>query len=453
MTKKKLFDVVVVGAGPAGIFACYELIQKNKNLKIALIDKGNRIEKRKSKEMMFGFGGAGSYSDGKLHFTAKLSHERTFHLIDPLDYEKILLEIDNIFMDFGVTASNYPKNIEEVNKLVEEAQIQDIELIVRRTKHVGTDNLKLVMQKFQDYLEKNKVTFLDNTEVTDLIVENNELKGVKTQKEEIIGKKFLLAPGRGMADWFQHLSDKYKIKYLYDMVEVGVRVEFPSYIMRKHAEALYEVVFKIRTKTFDDIIRTFCSCPNGYVAKEDYPGYVCVNGHSLSDHKSPNSNFAFVCEVRLTEPVENSLAYAKSVAELASTIGGGKPILQRLADLKAGRRSTTDRIKKSMVNPSLKDVTPGDISMALPHRVVTNILEGLEQLDKIMPGINSGSTLLYAPEVKFRSTKVKTDKNMETCIKNLFIAGDASGMAGSITGAGATGIMAARGIIKSLRKH
>jgi len=222
--------------------------------------------------------------------------------------------------------------------------------------------------------------------------------------------------------------------------------------MRKHADALYEVVFKIRTKTFDDIIRTFCSCPNGYVAKEDYSGYVCVNGHSLSDHKSPNSNFAFVCEVRLTEPVENSLAYAKSIAELATTIGGGKPILQRLADLKVGRRSTVERISKSMVTPSLKDVTPGDISMALPHRVVTNILEGLEQLDKIMPGINSGSTLLYAPEVKFRSTKVKTDANMETCIKNLFIAGDASGMAGSITGAGATGIMAARGIIKTLKK-
>lgn len=451
MTKKKLFDVVIVGAGPAGIFACYELIKRDKSLKIALVDKGNRIEKRKSNEIMFGFGGSGSYSDGKLHFTPKLSHERTFHLISPLDYEKILVEIDNVFMNFGVTAKNYPKNVDEVNKLVEEAQIQDIELIVRRTKHVGTDNLKKVMQRFQDYLEKNEVIFFDNTEVSDLIIKNNEIIGIETNRGNFFGKKFLLAPGRGMADWFQNLSDKYKIKYIYDMVEVGIRVEFPAYIMRKHAEALYEVVFKIRTKTFDDIIRTFCSCPNGYVAKEDYPGYVCVNGHSLSDHKSPNSNFAFVCEVRLTEPVENSLAYAKSIAELASTIGGGKPILQRLADLKAGRRSTLERINKSMVTPSLKDVTPGDISMALPHRVVTNILEGLEQLDKIMPGINSGSTLLYAPEVKFRSTKVKTDTNMETCIKNLFIAGDASGMAGSITGAGATGIMAARGIIKTFK--
>lgn len=451
MTRKNIFDVVVVGAGPAGIFACYELIKRNKNLKIALVDKGNRIEKRKASEIMFGFGGAGSYSDGKLHFTPKLSHERTFHLINPADYEKILVEIDNIFMDFGVTAQNYPKNVDEVNKLIEEAKAQDIELIVRRTKHVGTDNLKLVMQKFQDFLEKNKVVFLDNTEVTDLIVQKNQIKGIKTNNGEFYGEKFLLAPGRGMADWFQHISSKYKIKYIYDMVEVGVRVEFPAEIMHKYAEALYEVVLKIRTKTFDDIVRTFCSCPNGYVAKEDYPGYVCVNGHSLSDHKSPNSNFAFLCEVRLTQPVENSLLYAKSIAELATTIGGGKPILQRLIDLKTGHRSTVERISKSVVTPSLKEVTPGDISMALPHRVVTNILEGLEQLDKIMPGINSGSTLLYAPEVKFRSTKVKTDTNMETCVKNLFIAGDASGMAGSITGAGATGIMAARGIIKTLK--
>lgn len=453
MTDKTKFDVVVVGAGPAGIFACYELIKRNKNLKIALVDKGNRIEKRKSNEIMFGFGGAGAYSDGKLHFTPKLSHERTFHLINPEDYEKILLEIDRIFMDFGVTAEEYPKNVEEVNRLIEEAQIHDIELIVRRTKHVGTDNLKLVMQKFQDYLEKNGVTFFDKTEVTDLMVKNNKIIGVKTNNSDLYGEKFLLVPGRGMANWFQLISDKYKIQYVYDMVEVGVRVEFPASVMRRHAEALYEIVFKIRTKTFDDIIRTFCSCPNGYVAKEDYPGYVCVNGQSYSDHTSPNSNFAFVCEVRLTEPVENSLAYAKSIAELATTIGGGKPILQRLADLKVGRRSTVERINKSTVTPSLKDVTPGDISMALPHRVVTNILEGLEQLDKVLPGINAGSTLLYAPEVKFRSTKVKTDSNMETNIKNLFVAGDASGMAGSITGAGATGIMAARGIIKSLKKR
>lgn len=216
--------------------------------------------------------------------------------------------------------------------------------------------------------------------------------------------------------------------------------------MKRHAEALYEIVFKIHTRTYDDIIRTFCSCPNGMVAIEKYDGYVCVNGYSNSDHKSKNSNFAFVCEVNLTEPVENSVAYAESIARLASTIGGGKPILQRLEDLRRARRSTWTRLAKSLVTPSLSDVTPGDISMALPYRVVTDIKEGLEQLDAVMPGINSGSTLLYAPEVKYRSSKVFATPDMQSSIKNFYVAGDASGLSGSITGAAATGIMAARGM-------
>ncbi len=447
--KNNKFDIIIVGSGPAGIFACNELITKNPKLKIALIEKGNRIENRKENEVMFGFGGAGTYSDGKLHFTPKLSHERTFHIIDPEDYQAILNEIDNIFKSFGVDSEEFPKATAESDKLVEECQTHDIELVVRRAKHVGTDLLKVFIIKFQKYLEDKNVTIITNSQVDDFIIMSNSIKGVKIKDEELYAKSVLLAPGRGMAKWFQDIGTKYSLKYTYDMVEVGVRVEFPAYVMRKHAKALYEVVFKIRTNTYDDIVRTFCSCPNGFVAREDYEGYVCVNGHSNSDHKSPNSNFAFLCEVHLTEPVENTIAYAKSIAELASTIGGGKPILQRLTDLKRGRRSTWGRIKKSSVTPSLKDSTPGDISMALPHRIVVNILEGLEKLDKVMPGINSGSTLLYAPEVKFRSSKVKTDENMETSIKNMYVAGDASGMSGSITGAAATGIMAARGMLKN----
>lgn len=430
------------------MFCAYELINKNPKLKIALIDMGNRIEKRKASEIMSGFGGAGSYSDGKLHFTPKLSHERVLHLIKTEEYQKILDQIDEVLMSFGVTTEEYPKSRPYVEELITEAQKQDIELVVRRVKHVGTDNLKAIIKKFQDYLEERGIKILDRTEVSDLIIKNKKVGGVITNKGKIYAKKVMLAPGRVMARWFQEVCNKYKVEYIYDMVEVGVRVEFPAAIMKRYADNLYEIVLKIRTTTFDDVIRSFCSCPNGLVAREDYQGYVCVNGHSNSDHLSPNSNFALVCEVHLTEPVENSIAYAQSVAELASTIGGGKPILQRLADLRKGRRSTWSRLKKSMVIPSLRDVTPGDISMALPHRIVSNILEGLEKLDKVMPGINSGSTLLYAPEVKFRSSKTKTTPQMETSVKGLYVAGDASGMAGSITGAAATGIMAARGMLR-----
>ena len=448
MSSKK-YDVVIVGAGPAGMFAAYELLKESQKIKIALLDMGNRVEKRRRNEVMSGIGGAGTFSDGKLHYTAKLSHERTFHLITPKKYQKLLDYIDKLFCDFGVDAEYYPKNEDEVNELIEEAQRNDVQLIIRKAQHVGTDKLHDVILDFQNYLEEKGVDILAKTKVKDLYVVKREARGVIVNKDKkILGKKILLTPGRINASWLQKVGKKHGIEYIYDMVEVGVRVEFPAFVMRRHAEALYEVVFKVRTPTYDDIVRTFCTCPNGMVATERYDGYVCVNGHSNSDHNSENSNFAFVCEVHLTEPVENTIAYAKSIAEVASTIGGGKPILQRLADLEKGRRSTWGRLNKSLVKPTNTDVTPGDISMALPHRIVTNIVEGLKKLDSVMPGLYSGSTLLYAPEVKFRSSKVDLKPTMETTLKNVYAAGDAAGISGSITGAAATGIMAARGMLK-----
>jgi len=398
--------------------------------------------------VMSGFGGAGTYSDGKLHFTPKLSHERALHLIQIKDYQNILDEIDETFSGFGVGGIEFPKNKDEVQMMIEEAERKGMELIVRRAKHVGTNNLREVISKIQNMLEKKQVDLLMKTRVTDLLEKNGKCIGVIDEKgNKYLAPKVLMSVGRISTKWFQEIANKHNIRYQYDMVEVGVRVEFLESVMKRYAEALYEIVFKIRTKTFDDVMRTFCTCPNGFVAVETYKGYVCVNGHSYSDHLSKNSNFAFVAEVHLTEPVENSIAYAESIAKLASTIGGGKPILQRLADLKKNRRSTWSRLNNSMVEPSLKDVTPGDISMALPYRIVTDILEGLERLDEVMPGINDGSTLLYAPEVKFRSSKVETTPDMQTSLPGVYVAGDASGLSGTITGAAATGIMAARGIM------
>ncbi|MHC1716847.1 MAG: NAD(P)/FAD-dependent oxidoreductase [Candidatus Dojkabacteria bacterium] len=443
------YDVIVVGAGPAGLFACYELLQSKKKIKIALIDMGNKIKNRKPTEVMSGFGGAGTFSDGKLHLTATLSHEKAFHLIEKSKYQKILDEVDTIFTNFGVDAEYFPKETKALEELISDAEKCDVELVIRKARHVGTDKLKMVMVEFEKYLLKKGVDFFDKTKIEDVIVEKGKVKGVTTGEKEILAKQVLLAPGRINAKWMQIIAKKYNIDYMFDKVEIGVRVEFPYSIMKKQAEALYEVVYRVRTKTYHDIVRTFCSCPRGLVAIEKYDGYICVNGHSNSDHLSKNSNFAFVCEINLTKPVENTIAYAKSIAEVASTIGGGKPILQSLEDLKYGRRSTESRLEKSFVTPTLTDVTPGDISMALPHRIVVNIIEGLEILDKVMPGINSGSTLLYAPEVKFRSSKIKTDSNMETSVKGLFVAGDAAGVSGSITGAAVTGLMAGRGIINN----
>lgn len=441
--------MLIVGAGPSGIFACFELIRQGFRGKIGLVDMGQRVAERKKNEVMCGFGGAGTYSDGKLHYTPKLSHERALEVIPLNKYQKILNSVEKTFHQFGVNAEYYPKNPELVKIMTEECERKNIELIVRRAQHVGTDNLKSVISKMEKYLLENGIDLVLETEIKDLAVKKNKLLGAISTKGTIYwAKKILLAPGRVNAAWLQRIAKKHGIKFRYGMVEIGVRVEFPESIMKRYADNLYEIVFKLRTSTYDDIIRTFCSCPNGYVSVENYQGYISVNGHSDSKHDSKNSNFAFVCEVNLTEPVENSIAYAESIAIMASTIGGGKPILQRLADLKKGRRSNWKRIGKSIVEPTLKEVTPGDISMALPHRTVTNILEGLEKLDRVMPGIDSGSTLLYAPEVKFRSSQVLTDKKLETSLKNVFVAGDAAGLSGSITGAAATGMVAARGMLR-----
>jgi uncharacterized FAD-dependent dehydrogenase len=448
----KNYDVIIVGGGPAGIFAAYEFVKSSKNLKVALLEKGDSIRNRKRTDVMCGMGGAGTFSDGKLHFTPVLSHEKMLDLYSIDEYQQYLDYIDDVLNKFGVVADYYPKNIEQVQELVDESKKNSIHLFIRKARHVGSDELPKVILNFEDYIRENGIDILDNTDVKDLIVEDGKYKGVITSDgEKYHSDQVILAPGRYNAKWMQDIAEKYKFEYKYEKVEVGVRVEFPEAVMKKHAELMYETIFLMHTPTFDDPIRTFCPCPNGMVAQEVYDDFVCVNGHSNSTHNSANSNFAFVTEITLTEPVENTIAYAKSIAQLATTIGGGKPIIQRLSDLRNGRRSTWSRINKSFVQPSFKDATPGDIAMALPHRIVTNIVEGLEMLDKVMPGINSGSTLLYAPEIKLRSSKIKTTKGLESNMKNVYVAGDGAGVSGNIVGAAATGVIAARDILNNIK--
>lgn len=442
-----MYDVIIIGGGPAGLFAAYELAI-NSGKSVLLIEKGKGIKDRPRNEVMCGIGGAGTFSDGKLHFTPVLSHEKMLDLYSVSEYQEVIDYVDELFNKFGVIAEYYPKSSEKVQELVDRCTRNNVHLFVRKARHVGSDKLPAVIGNFENFLKEKGVEIRTESVVSDIIIQDERCVGVICDGQEIFAKDILLAPGRFNATWIQNIAKKYELGYVYDKVEVGVRVEFPEGVMREYSDEMYETIFLVHTPKYDDIMRSFCPCPRGMVAIEDYEGFVCVNGHSNSDHDSKNSNFAFVTEIKLTEPVENTIKYAKSIAKLANTIGGGKPIVQRLADLRKGRRSTWERIKKSYVKPSLKDVVPGDISMAFPHRVVMNIIEGLEMLDKVMPGIYSGDTLLYAPEIKLRSSKIKTNKHLETKISNLYVAGDGAGLSGNIVGAAATGIIAARGIMR-----
>lgn len=442
------YDVAIVGAGPAGLFAAYELTKKSKNPpKVIIIEKGKDISKRKAKEAMCGVGGAGTFSDGKLHFTPVLSHEKLFDVVNKQEYIKNIHYVDKLFSKFGVDAPYTPKNLTEAQQLVDFCQRQGIKLYIRKCRHVGSDNLPKVISNMVKTLKKQGVRFVCETEVKEILTEENQVVGLKTKNKTYKAKKYLVAPGRIGAKWLQTQAKKIGLDYSYQKVEIGVRVEFPAGIMAEHSKIMHENIYSIQTPTFDDTVRSFCPCPNGRVALEQYGSYISVNGYSNSHSTSPNSNFNLTTEVQLTDPIENTTDYAILIAKTASLLGGNKPLLQRLADLRAGRRSTWDRIDKSYVNPTLKEVTPGDIALALPYRTVTNLLEGLEILDKVLPGVNSGSTLLYAPEIKLRGNRLKINGKMQTQIKNLYVAGDGPGTAGNIVGAAVSGIFAAKGMM------
>ena len=264
-------------------------------------------------------------------------------------------------------------------------------------------------------------------------------------------KFVVVAPGRTGASWVQELLDKHKIPYSSQSIEIGVRVEVRKEILENITDVIYDPTIFIKTKTYGDEIRTFCTNPGGYVTKENYYGFICVNGHALKNVKSNNSNFAFISKVSLTHPVTNTRLYGESIARIANVLGDNKPIIQTLRDLRLGRRSEWHRINKGFIEPTLKDCVAGDLALVLPYRIITNILEGLEELDKIIPGVNNDETLLYGPEIKFFSNEIETDNKFKVENKNLYFIGDGAGKAGNIVVAAATGLISARDILDRLK--
>ena len=459
----KKYDVVIVGAGPAGLFAAYELVESKKKMKIALIDKGHKAETRmcpmkinggkcmncKTCQILSGYGGAGTFSDGKLNFIPKLGKSDLFKYMSQSEAYKIIDDTENIFTKFKMDSDVYPSNMQEANEIKKEVAKSGARLLLIKQKHLGSDKLPNYIKEFTDYLEKKGVDIYENSNVTDIVSESKTSHKIYiNDKEEMIASKVIIAPGRTGAKWIQELADKYNIAYTSQSIEIGVRVEVRKEILEDITNVIYDPTIFIKTDTYTDEIRTFCTNPGGFVAKENYYGFICVNGHSLKDIKSDNSNFAFISKVGLTEPVTNTRLYGESIARIANTLGDGRPIIQSLRDLKKGRRSEWKRINKGFIEPTLKDCVAGDLSLVLPHRIVTNILEGLEKLDKIIPGVNNDETLLYGPEIKFFSNEINTNNKFKLEDYDIYFVGDGAGKAGNIVTAAATGLIAARDILE-----
>ncbi|MDD6264147.1 MAG: FAD-dependent oxidoreductase [bacterium] len=466
------YDVVIVGAGPAGLFNAYELITNNPKLKIAILEKGFFVKKRVCPmikqgvpckncnpcAILSGYGGAGTFSDGKLNFIPKLGKSDLTKYMSESEAYKLIDETETIFNKFNMNAEVYPSNLDFASEIRKKVTVAGAKLLIIKQKHLGSDHLPEYIEGICKFLADKGVSLIERSDVIDIKTineEEHEIAYLDPSKKEksIISKNVVIAPGRTGAKWIQDFADKHNIPYLSQSIEIGVRVEVRKDIMEEITNVIYDPTIFIKTKTYSDEIRTFCTNPGGFVAKENYYGYICVNGHALKDTKSNNTNFAFISKVNLTEPVTNTRLYGESIAKIANVLGDGKPIIQSLKDLKNGRRSEWHRINKGFIEPTLKDCVAGDLALVMPHRIITNILEGLETLDKIIPGVANDDTLLYGPEIKFFSNEIATDSNFKLNNDNIYFIGDGAGKAGNIVTAAATGLVAARDILERTKKN
>lgn len=457
-----IWDVIIVGAGPAGIFSAIELVRAAPHSSVLILDKGQGIESRRCPRpglvggcldctpcsITSGWGGAGAFSDGKLTLTTKFGGFLDEYLSQE-DLSALIKYQDDIWREFGATEQLYGTDENSINSLVTRAAKAGLELIPALIRHLGTENCPVILKRMYDYLA-TRVEIRTRAEVERFVVDKGRISGVVlTDGKEELCRYLIAAPGREGASWFSQEARRLGLSAENNPVDIGVRVEVPAVLTDEITQKVWEPKIHYYSRSFDDLVRTFCVCPRGEVVVENSSGVVTVNGHSRSEPTSENTNFALLVSKTFTEPFKEPIEYGKYIASLANMLSGGV-MVQRLGDLWEGRRSTAKRLAKGMVQPTLKAATPGDLTLVLPYRHIRNILEMLEVLDKLIPGVWARSTLLYGVEVKFYSLRVKVKNDMETEVSGLFVSGDGAGVTRSLAQASASGVKAARSVLSRL---
>lgn len=477
----KKYDIIAVGMGPGAIFMAYELIKKNSGKKILLIEQGKRVENRncpiekigkcvKCKpfcNITSGFSGAGAFSDGKLSLYNEEDDDiyvgGELHKYIGVDKTKRLIDYtDQIYLDFG--ADKKLEGIqykEEVSKIKKKAKKESLNLIDIPIRHLGTEKAHELYGKIEKYLEENGVDLMFETIVDDLIIEDGNCKGVKIKPskeienedyklEEILASKVVVAVGRKGANWLVDMCDKYKIKTTAGSVDIGIRYELPDEIMKDINKYMYEGKIIGRPWPFNDKVRTFCQNPSGFVSSEVYDhNLTLVNGHSYKDKKSTNTNLAILVSHNFTYPFNKPIDYGRNVAKNLNELGNGNVVVQRLGDINRGKRTWQEELDKNSVEPTLKSAVPGDITFAIGYRTMTDILQFIKQVDKVVEGFANPDNLLYGPEIKFYSNKLDIDEKFETSIKGLYSIGDGGGMTRGLMMASCSGVQMARNLLEN----
>ena len=470
------YDVVVIGAGPAGIFTALELTKLAPEKRILIVDSGSSIDRRacpartsgkcahcKTCSIMNGWAGAGAFSDGKL----SLSEEVGGNITDYMPVEKareLIRYCDDVYLSYGAPEEVFGLGDKFADQLSYEARRENIQLIHCPVRHMGTEYSFEVLREMYRYLEKQPgFTFLEKTTAEEILVEGGKVSGVRLisqgSGERIVKSSCVVAaPGRGGAQWLSGLAQSLGLVARNNEVDIGVRVEVPNAVMDHLTKHLYEAKLVYYSDTFENKVRTFCMNPGGIVSEEHYDvgnsgGVAVVNGHSYADESrhSDNTNFAMLVSTSFTEPFNQPIGYGRYIAQLGNMLTGGGIMVQRLGDLLLGRRTDFTRLKKSTTVPTLKSAVPGDLSFVLPHRHLTSIVEALRAFDKLAPGLYSKNTLLYGVEVKFYSSKISVKENFETAVQNLYAIGDGAGITRGLMQASVTGVAVARDIAVKLK--